>query len=178
MKRSSKKLKTRSSVEAKTSSFLLEVYEHCKDDEGCKLWLGLFSGHGLPQYNFSREDRVLLRNFIYNLYVQPAKKRRIIMKCGNKTCLNPDHMSGLTFSQFFSHISKGDHKSSISARIAMQKGKRGVAKLNMDIARQIRQDERLAKHVAKEYGVSISTIRGIRKNIMYVDYQNPWSQLL
>ncbi len=60
----------------------------------------------------------------------------------------------------------------------MQKGKRGVAKLNMDIARQIRQDERLAKHVAKEYGVSISTIRGIRKNIMYVDYQNPWSQLL
>jgi len=35
----------------------------------------------------------------------------------------------------------------------MQKAKQKNDKLNMDIARQIRQDERLAKEVAKEYGV-------------------------
>jgi Trp operon repressor len=75
-------------------------------------------------------------------------------------------MNGLMLSQFLSLISRDGSKSTISARI------------NMHIARQIRQDERLAKEVAQEYGVSISTIRHIRKNIMYVDHQNPWSQLL
>jgi DNA-binding CsgD family transcriptional regulator len=87
-------------------------------------------------------------------------------------------MSGLKLTQFLSLISRDGNKSTISARINMQKAKHQVSKLNMDIARQIRQDERMAKELAQEYKVSISTIRHIRKNIMYVDHQNPWSQLL
>jgi len=160
------------------SSFLDDVYQHCRVDDECRLWLGTTDSHGLPLYNYSSKSRVHLRKFIYNMYVQSANKRRVIMKCGNKTCLNPDHMNGLMLSQFLSLISRDGNKSTISARINMQKAKHQKAKLSMDIARQIRQDERLAKEVAQEYGVSISTIRGIRKNIMYVDYQNPWSQLL
>ena len=165
-------------VEAEKSSFLNDVYEHCRQDDECMLWLGTTDSHGLPLYNYSSKSRIHLRRFIYDMYVQSANKRRVIMKCGNRTCLNPDHMNGLMLSQFLSLISRDGSKSTISARINMQKAKHQFAKLNMDIARQIRQDERLAKDVAQEYGVSISTIRHIRRNIMYVDHQNPWSQLL
>ena len=178
MKRSYKRLKTKSSAEAKKSSFLDDVYQHCRVDDECRLWLGTTDGHGLPLYNYSSKSRVHLRKFIYNMYVQSANNRRVIMKCNNKTCLNPDHMSGLKLTQFLSLISRDGNKSTISARINMQKAKHQVSKLSMDIARQIRQDERMAKELAQEYKVSISTIRHIRKNIMYVDHQNPWSQLL
>lgn len=165
-------------MEAEKSSFLDDVYQHCRQDDECMLWLGTTDSHGLPLYNYSSKCRVHLRRFIYDMYIQSANNRRVIMRCGNRTCLNPDHMNGLMLSQFLSLISRDGSKSTISARINMQKAKQQRSKLNMDIARQIRQDERLAKEVAQEYGVSISTIRHIRRNIMYVDHQNPWSQLL
>lgn len=140
------------------------------------MWLGTLTGHGTPLYNYNRDIRIQLRRLVYEMCVQSPNNRKILLRCGNKTCLNPDHMSGLSYSKFFSEIASV--KPNIDARIKMQRAKRQNSKLNIDIARQIRMDYRLAKDIASDYGVTVSTVRDIKKNKMYVDYQNPWSQLL
>jgi hypothetical protein len=146
----------------------------------CLEWQGIMS-HGTPQI---RIDRKLLsvRRVIREMQGKPASADAFLASsCGNKKCVNPEHIAARTKSQHMQAMSKLiNHNHPV--RIAkLQKAKASERVLDDEGLAMVMTDPRRAQDVAEQLSVSKSLVNRIRRGTAYRQVNasmNPFSGLI
>jgi hypothetical protein len=145
-------------------------WKHYCDEVGdCQLWkLGCNNiGHPIARV----DGRVVnVRRFIFSLSADIPPRYSLLAECGEKRCINPAHMRPIPFSEL---VRINNKKSQAYRRVNSERLRRGAeasgwTRLNMDIAREIREqyENTMAsvKVAAEKYGVDVSHIRSILRH--------------
>lgn len=137
---------------------------------GCWLWTGGVSGrkcdkqrgYGRFRVGATGSKQVSAHRFSLRLVGREVPEGAFVLhRCDTPSCVNPDHL-------FF-----GDARDNANDAVAknrmrglFKKGhderRLGHRKLNDDIVRRIRATKRPSKEIARQYGVSLSTIHLLR----------------
>ncbi len=131
------------------------AYHSKPSDDGCRLWTAAIASGGYGQIWH------LGRSALAHRVVLALKLGRTIRSdreaghtCHNRLCVNPEHLEEVT------------HKQNILDRTLSGRGARGEragsAKLTETLVRCIRKDTRSERTIARDYGVSPSTIHDIK----------------
>lgn len=120
------------------------------DKAECWPWRGKISEHG---YGYFRSDRA--HRFAYELLIGPIGEGLLVChKCDNRACCNPYHLFLGT------HQDNADDAKSKRRTLAGERHPR--CKLTDEQVRYIRDSAQTGEALARELGVSKSTISGIR----------------
>lgn len=124
-------------------------------DSGCwKVVSHCTSGNGYP--NLSQRGKVTnASRVVYQWFLGPINDKELIRhSCDNPLCLNPQHLL------------KGSNADNARDKAERGRSTRGelnwTAKLTEKDIRSIRQDSRICREIALDYGVSRSTISSIK----------------
>lgn len=125
---------------------------------GCIEWSGCRLVKGYGRINIKTKALVAHR-VAWELVNGPISKGMLVLhKCDNPPCINPDHLFlGTAADNAADRDSKG-------RRMPPKGILNGGAKLTEEAVIKIRQDKRLLREIAAEYGVNYSAISGIRLN--------------
>lgn len=101
-------------------------------------------------------------------------------KCGNHSCVNPEHVV-VTTRQRVQRRSVRELRYNLditrNKRLAdVMRIKR--AKITMEIAQEIREAEGPQKQIGARYGVSQSTVSAIKRGETWKTYSSPWAGLI
>jgi hypothetical protein len=156
-----------------------------EEDNGCWTWIGAVSSTGHPIINLRqrikglpRKGCTLVRRFVFMLNGGTLKPREPIgVKCNNPLCVNPAHLYQSTVSRVAKRAAaNGAWKSpDRAARISIAKRKN--AKLNIEMAREIRLSPEPGPVLAARYGVDKSLVNNIKRGVVWKDYSSPFSGL-
>lgn len=133
---------------------------------GCWLWQKSVGGPGYGQV-FWRGKVGTAHRLSYSLYHGDPGKLHVLHRCGNRRCCNPDHL--------YAGTDRDNHRDSVNHGThcppPLLKGEQvGNAKLTDLQASAIKQrllSGESCKRLAKAYGVSLSTISLIKRNLRY-----------
>tara|TARA_R110002126_G_scaffold267214_2_gene410630 strand:+ start:232 stop:735 length:504 start_codon:yes stop_codon:yes gene_type:complete len=99
--------------------------------------------------------------------------------CGNKLCVNPDHLELITRKRLTKRIAANFANSiSLMRKAHISISMRQRSKLTAALADEIRQSDGKQRDIAKRYGVSQTTVNGIKNGRTWRDYLNPFAQLI
>jgi hypothetical protein len=102
----------------------------------------------------------------------------VTQTCGNKACVNPDHIKVMTKSALQKRTnSQTVYYQSITRRQKCSAARRKSAKLTPEKAEAIRNDPRPQRVIAEEYGITQPTVSSIKRQRMWRDYTSPFTQL-
>lgn len=123
-------------------------------NSGCWLWIGAMDGKGYGSFSLNR--RSIPAHQVSWLLFRGEKNGLVCHHCDTPICVNPDHLFlGTNTDNMRDMVRKGRMKST--------KGEaNGRARLTEEAARAAIADPRTAKEVAKDLGVSTSTILMLR----------------
>ena len=136
------------------------------DLDGCWLWKLSTGGHGYGQLSWDKRVQTAHR-FSYHLFRGDPGTKQINHYCGNRRCCNPAHLyAGSPLQNFQDMVRHGTHVPPPYKRGSAV----GTSKLTEKQAAEIKQG--LAKglsgpHLARQFGVSVSTISLIRRGIRW-----------
>lgn len=146
----------------------------------CIEWQKYFQNH--TPYVQHGDRFVAVRALMMELLGHVYKERMFFgVKCGNKACINPNHIVARTAKDHARHMANNtDHRGAIRiAKLQKAAAKRRV--LTDDQVMQVLTDERTCKSIAQELGVSSSLIAKIKRgeaNKMVVAKNNPFWGLM
>lgn len=128
-------------------------------NSGCWLWTGALNSDGYGGIGESHTRRVLTaQRAAWQLYRgEIPNGMHVLHRCDVRCCVNPDHLF------------LGTHQENIADCKAKGRAVRAVgekqhnAKLTADKVRRIRNDTRTLKAIAREYGVSFSTVSFVKR---------------
>jgi hypothetical protein len=145
----------------------------------CLIWTGTVSNNGHAIYKPTGGACTLVRRAVYKMnggYLAP--RQPIDCRCGEKLCINPDHL-------FASSIAKIAQKAAAlgsfsrpirCAKIAASKQKAG--KITMEQAKEIRGSSEVGHVLADRYGIDKSLVNKIKKGTAWKEYgNNPFAGL-
>ena len=137
-------------------------WRNVEKTDGCWFWKGTkeSNAYGIIQTGGKGAKSVTAHRLSYMMHHGEIPDGYVIMhSCDNPSCVNPDHLSVGTYQEnAMDAISKGRH-----ARVAPVGAGNGKAVLNDDKVRYIRASSGVSHvNLAKELGVSISCVRGVR----------------
>lgn len=123
-------------------------------NSGCWLWIGGIRKDGYGQITGGYAQTAAHR-ISWTLFKGPIPEGKwVLHKCDIPICVNPNHLW------------LGTHADNVADRNAKKRQAHGEknasAKLTEHLVRQIRTDKRSAQILAKEYGVSQSSIDAVR----------------
>jgi hypothetical protein len=147
---------------------------------GCLVWTGAWGNFGYGCLTFEGAPRRAHR-LSYEVNIGPIENGLAVLhRCDVPACVNPDHLFlGTAGDNVRDCVSKGRHrpnpvwlvprtkeataKTSATASDGRRKGERcNTAKLSEREVLEIRLDPRTGRELGAQYGVSITTIQGIK----------------
>jgi len=123
-------------------------------NSGCWLWLGHCNDQGYPRYGQRSIGRMALG--------LTDRDQHALHHCDTPCCVNPAHLYVGTHQQNMADMAR-------RKRARGQPGNLHSAKLTYAIARAIRNDRRMLKEIAADYGVSLATVSLIRNGFIWKD---------
>ena len=121
---------------------------------GCHEWMGQINRYGKFRYKGGQ----LAHRFSWELNYGPIPEGlHVLHRCDNPSCVRPDHLF------------LGTHNDNMKDKVLKGRASRFVgeahpgAKLTWEAVEYIRSDQRVARILAEEMGVSKTTIRDIRR---------------
>lgn len=145
-------------------------WKHYCDEVGdCQIWkLGCNNiGHPIARV----DGKVLnVRRFVFRFTGEIPEGYSLLAECDERRCINPAHMRPIPFSEM---VRINNKKSQAYRRVNSERLRKGAAsagwtRLNMDIAREIREQYEntisSVKLAAEKYGVDVSHIRSILRH--------------
>jgi hypothetical protein len=133
--------------------FWSKVDVGCED--ACWEWSGYRDALGYGQVKIDGQSRKSHRIAVVAMGVSIASEDVIMHTCDNPSCCNPKHLV------------VGTHAANVADRVAKRRSARGARNgrslLTEEQVREIKKDDRRLVDVAKDYGVSPSTISLIRR---------------
>ena len=124
--------------------------------EECWEWRGRKTSGGYGEISI-KGVKYSAHRFSLSLVVGPLTDPNVVVrhKCDNRRCVNPNHLE------------TGSHQENMADRQLRDRTARGQhngrAKITEDDVRRIRADTRIAGEIAKEYGITETAVRFIRK---------------
>lgn len=133
-----------------------------KRDDGCWEWIGskTTNGYGRIQQGGKGSPHLGAHRVSFELHHGDIPPGHVVMhSCDNPSCVNPDHLSvGLPRDNTLDMIDKGRKRT--VAPLGVENGK---SVLDESLVRYIRsQSHQTHAALARELGVGVSTIRGVR----------------
>lgn len=132
------------------------------------LWPG-YCSHGIPTVNVKINGewtQVKVRKLLYDDVKQPPSgKMFYLTTCGNKTCVNPNHVKVVSRSENCSIANANILPS--KRRVAAKKFIEKNSKINQEIADQMRMSGKTAKELSQEYGISTRTIYDVLNHVTW-----------
>jgi predicted XRE-type DNA-binding protein len=162
------------------SQLIDRIFTRCLEIGDCWEWQGALHKRGrTPVINYqgkpSSVRRVLAMHLGHNCTGRLASN-----SCLNPICVNPKHIQLILRQTLQRRIARErEHyylNQATRAKIAARQ--RDRSKLTMDIVQDIRDDPRPQRTVAKVFGVSQSTVSGIKRGVRWQDFNNPFMQLI
>lgn len=140
----------------------------------CWIWLGNKSAGGVPKFSEGSA-----RRRVYEAAKGHLKQTELVTtSCGQVDCLNPDHLVKTNQSKVTAKVKASQTmKAKVSASMAKEAQSR-CGKITMEIARQIRSDNRDGVVWAKELSVSTSLVSLVRTNKAWREVSNPFAGLM
>ena len=128
-------------------------------DTPCWQWLGCVVGK-YGQFQVSRGDKRTAHRLMYEITFGTIPSGLMVChRCDNKLCVNPDHLF------------LGTHSENMTDRNNKNRQNKGTTvntcKLTEESIPSIRNDSRILKEIANEYGVTIQCIWAIKKNLSW-----------
>ena len=161
------------------SALIDKVASMSVHDGECWRWIGGFQASGTtPAMRWNNTVNSVRRFILLDKGAQIRSKLAGV-SCGNLWCVNPDHVITTTRAKT-SRIAAAnmDAGARLARARATAEGRRKRAKLSIEQAREIRQDDRSQRTIAADYGVDQYTIWAIKNDLMYREYAaNPFSGL-
>lgn len=147
----------------------------CEDHPGCLLWNARMR-YG-PIVNIDRQEWKV-RHLVWRLTrVRAPQKNQIPMPkvCGNENCVAPEHLRLVRRNEH----ARGTPKTLLH-RANMAAGKRASSQKIKDMAtaNAIRESDEILEVVAERHGICIAMASRIRNNEAWVDFTNPFAQLM
>ncbi len=131
-------------------------------NSGCRLWEGEIRGR--MGYGFVRYDGRPQRahRVAYQLACGPIPDGMFVChKCDVPSCVNPDHLFlGTPADNMRDMAAKGRN-------VTMDGATNGLARLTRESARAIFVDRRLRREIAREYGITKTSVTEIRRGQRY-----------
>lgn len=121
---------------------------------GCHIWMGGCTGNGIPAFSVNNKA-VQAYKVAYEIYRGPVGDHHVCHHCDNPLCVN----SG--------HLFLGDPLSNAQDRSRKRRNVNPHAKLTWEQVCSIREDQRLHKVIAKDYGVARARISEIKEGKTY-----------
>ena len=124
-------------------------FSRCRPNKAtdCWLWAGDHASNGYARYNGVRVHRIAWTLFS----TVPIGYLSVLHRCDNPGCVNPDHLFLGTYSD--NQVDR------------VRKGRHNTAILTVAAVEEVKMRREPSHIVAKDYGVSSSTIRKIRNGI-------------
>lgn len=131
------------------------IHSRCADDGDCWIWTQSVNGGGHPQASIEGKGGQLVRRRAFRLF-RGRDPRMLQSVCRNPLCCNPEHL----FESTHSAVLKEAYASGSRPRSKTSQWK-GVI-INAEKAAEIRVSAKPYRVLAAEYGLSESSIKGIR----------------
>lgn len=96
--------------------------------------------------------------------------------CGNKSCINPDHLKISNKSAVLKG-SQNDYNNPVRRAKLSAYARANKAKLSIEQAREIRMSDKTYRELALEYGVNKATIGNIKSGRTWKETGGIWSGL-
>lgn len=120
---------------------------------GCHIWMGGCFGNGIPAFSVNNKP-IQAYKVAYELYKGRVGCAHVCHTCDNPLCVNVNHLW------------LGNPL--LNAQDRKAKGRNGTrAKLTWEQAQQIREDTRIHREIANDYGVSRARISEIKSGKTY-----------
>ena len=148
---------------------ILDVVREKSVEEGdCWLWTG-YCNDGIPSTSNSGKAYRVARLIAIRLNM-PVDGKVAYMKCGNKMCVNPDHV-GLMSRNAYSAKNIKKMTETISWKMKQKRIARARSKLTMDDVIAIRSAEGITQRaLAAKYGVDQKVILRVLKGQSWNDH--------
>lgn len=160
---------------------IMRFLDSTVEEADCILWTGCTNKDGYPIYKAYGCGCRLVRRGMFELTKGPLLPRIPIgTKCGERKCINPDHLFQSTTQQIAKRAAKRGAFSSATRAAKIAKSKRAKGKLTIEKAREIRMSDESGPVLALRYGVDKSLINGIKAGRNWKEYSNsnPFSGLM
>ncbi len=154
------------------------ILTRTKAEGECLLWTNKTAPGQSPRLYVAGE-RLYVRPLIWKEMkgFAPPADRRVTTTCGNRLCVNPEHLtlaSPATISKREGR--KGTYSSPAKSRkIALQL--RAKSGLTDEAVREIRYGSDPAQDLAARYSISKTYVNMIRRGEFRRDYSSPWAGL-
>ncbi len=144
----------------------------------CWLWTGSTTSQGYPIVKHDGCCK-LARRVMFELNGGTlAARQPLITTCGEKLCINPEHLKASTTSKVAKAAAKRGAWTGLARAAKIAKTKRKQGKINMEIAQAIRNSPDPAHVEASRYGIDKSLAVRIRAGLAWKDYSNPYASLM
>lgn len=146
-------------------------------EEGeCRLWNG-YIGNGVPQVSHKGKV-VAVRRLMLDLQGRELKPgEHAVPRCKNPECVHPDHILVRNASQHSKAMLAVPRNEPLrAARCAEHKRKNG-AKINMEIAREIRASDEAGHVLGARFGIDKSMVARIRNGDSWREFSSPFAGL-
>ena len=153
------------------NEFLTRHANKIRQDGDCLLWHGCIngSGYGCLQINYTTVGAHRAAwECAHGIPIGKAVLLNDYDHCGHTNCVNPDHWKRMTkkaSAQILAKQKRLSHGAIHEAKMAVIHRPR--AKLNLEIAREIRQHEGHSKVMAEKYGISSGMVNHIRRGVCW-----------
>ena len=141
------------------------IHAQCIEEGDCLLWDGRLTSTGHPVFNADGRQWLIKREvfFLTHGWLPDGSGQVVASSCDHTTCCEPLHLACITRGQL---VKRSYQKRNVAAEYGKRLAARirqGGTKLDLEIARAIRCDERTHAVVADERGVSHSLVAKIRQ---------------
>lgn len=152
----------------------------CEEIGECWEWTGSHTRNGHPTVT-NAQKHFMVRRLMAELSGMPlTPKKKISTKCGNKSCVCPQHIVIETHRQLMKRQgAMGKLSGQVRhAKIAAAKRAGPQAKITMEIARSIRESDAPHTTEAKKHGITPRKVADIRNYLCWREFEsNPWMGL-
>lgn len=154
------------------------IRKHVIEEGDCWNWTGALQPCGsVPTMNF-RGKVGAVRRFILEDQGVELGKRLATYTCGNKHCVNPEHVAPITRRALqVRNARELGYASNPARRKKLSDNARKRAKITQEIADEIRAADGTQREKAERYGLGQATISRIMLNKCWIRYDNPFAGL-
>lgn len=159
--------------------FAVSILARTKPEGECLIWTNKTDKGQSPRL-YVEGQRLYVRPLLWELVKEfkPPSDRRVTTTCGNRLCVNPDHLR-LASPKFICQREgkAGTYSSPAKSRKIALKLREKSALTDAAVA-AIRQGDEDSLEVAERYGISKAYVNMIRRGEFRKDYANPFAGLV
>lgn len=161
------------------SQLIDRIRSRCEEVGDCWEWQGAVQQRSRSPVMRHNGKQQCVRRWLAEALGHAVDGKVVTYRCRNHLCCKPEHLQVMTEMELRKRTNKTQQRfMSMTRRQRVAAFKRATAKLTLEQVQAIREDARTQREIAKDYGVSQTTVSRIRRGEIWRNYTNPFIHLL